>query len=70
MATIQAVAAATGLQIGTQLELIGNRWVGTPLLLGAGVFTILVGQALWRVRRLDKFEKALKGGPQGLSGPN
>ena len=60
MATIQAVGAATAAQIGTQLELIGNQWVGTPLLVGAAALTFYVGRALWRVRRLDKFEKQLK----------
>ena len=62
VATIQAVAAATGAQIGTQMELAGNTYVGTPLLVGSAVFATLVGRALWRVSRLDKFERDLKGG--------
>ena len=54
------MGAATGAQIGTQLELAGNQWAGVPLLVGASVLTFLVARALFRVRKLDKFEKQLK----------
>ena len=54
------MGGATAAQIGTQLELSGNTWAGTPLLIGAAVLTFYVGRALWRVSRLDRFEKQLK----------
>ena len=61
MATINSVLAVGMLQFGTQLAMGGRSWPSGLAFTVATVFSILVGRAFLRVRRLDKFEKDLKG---------
>lgn len=49
------------LQFGTQLTLSGQPWLSGLSFTTAAVFAVLVGRAFWRVGRLDKFEKEIKG---------
>jgi hypothetical protein len=60
MATVQSVAAAGLLDVGTQLSLAGKALEGDLLLLGAAGLAAAVAWAFRRVGELDKFEKALK----------
>lgn len=62
VATINSVISIGMLQFGTQLALGGQSVPSTFAFTVSTVFGLLVGRAFWRVRRLDKFEKDLKGG--------
>ena len=62
MATLQAVAVAALLDVGTQLQLAGKATVSYPVLGGAAVLTGLIAWGFRRIRKLDKFEKDLKSG--------
>ena len=61
VATINSVLAVGMLQFGTQLAMGSQPWPSGLAFATASVFSILVGRAFLRVRRLDKFEKDLKG---------
>ncbi|KAK9804460.1 hypothetical protein WJX73_004145 [Symbiochloris irregularis] len=62
VATINSVISIGMLQFGTQLALGGQSVPSGLAFTVSTVFGLLVGRAFWRVRKLDKFEKDLKGG--------
>ncbi len=60
-ATINAIAAGTLLNVGSQLWLSGQPGFGGALAAASGVFGVLIGLAFRRVKRIDKFEKGMRG---------
>lgn len=60
-ATINAIASGTLANVGSQLLLNGHSGVGVGLLTGSAALGVLIGLAFRRVRRIDKFEKGLRG---------
>jgi hypothetical protein len=60
LATINTVAAAAFLDVGTQLALSGKALLGGILLTVSCVFGVFVTFNFRRVQRLDKFEKDLR----------
>lgn len=61
VATLNAVASVGLLNVGTQLALSGRSVPAGGLMSLAGVFAVLVLLGMRRVKRLDKFEDAIKG---------
>ena len=61
VATIHSVIAIGMVQFGTQLTLSSQPWPSGLAFTTAAVFGILVARAFWRVKRLDKFEREIKG---------
>ncbi len=59
-ATINAVAGGTLVNVGSQL-IINERPGGGFLLAVSAIFGALVWRAFWRVKRIDKFEKNMRG---------
>jgi disease resistance protein RPM1 len=68
IATLQAVAGAALLDVGTQLGLAGKQGASGALLSGAAAMGVLVLLAMRRVKRLDKFERDLRNGNLGGGG--
>ncbi len=62
MATLQAVAVAGLLDVGTQLQLGGRAEWSYPAFGAAAVLSGLIALGFRRVKKLDKFEKGLKSG--------
>ena len=62
MMTLQAVIAAVLLDIGTQLALSSHPHLAQASFGGSGVFGLLLAFQFRRLSKLDKFEKAVKGG--------
>lgn len=59
-ATINAIAGGTLVNVSSQL-IINGRPEGSFLLAISAVFGALVWRAFWRVKRIDKFEKNIRG---------
>lgn len=62
MATIQAVVAAVLLDVGTQLAISSHLHLAQASFGGSGIFAVLLALQFRRLRKLDKFEKAIKSG--------
>ncbi|EIE27253.1 ABC1-domain-containing protein [Coccomyxa subellipsoidea C-169] len=60
-ATMSAIAGGTLVNLGSQLIISGQSGVGGTLLAGSAVFGALVWRAFWRVKRIDRFEKNIRG---------
>lgn len=60
-ATISAIGAGTLVNVGSQLVMNGQQGAGGVLLTGSAVFGFLIWRALRRVKRIDKFEKGMRG---------
>eukprot|EP00884_Botryococcus_braunii_P019654 jgi/Botrbrau1/6372/Bobra.0098s0031.1 len=58
--TMNVVAAAALLDVGTQLALAGKQLLGGLLLTGSFTFGIFITIGLRRIQRLDKFEKDIR----------
>lgn len=59
--TIQSVACATLVNVGSQLAAGNHPGLATLLFSGSSVFGILIYKGFARVRRIDKFEKGIRG---------
>ena len=60
-ATINAIGAGTLVNVGSQLAITGQAGIGAVLLACSAVFGVLIWRAFWRVRRIDKFERGMRG---------
>lgn len=60
--TIQSVACATLVNVGSQLAASSHPGLATLLFSGSSVFGLLIYKGFKRVRRIDKFEKGIRGG--------
>ena len=60
--TIQAVACATLVNVGSQLAASSHPVLATFLFSGSSVFGLLIYKGFKRVRRIDKFERGIHGG--------
>lgn len=60
--TIQSVACATLVNVGSQLAASSHPGLATFLFSGSSVFGFLIYKGFKRVRRIDKFEKGIRGG--------
>lgn len=60
-ATMNAIASGTLANVGSQLLLGGHLGPGAALLSGSAVFGVFIGLAFRRVKRIDKFERGMRG---------
>ena len=60
-ATINAIGAGTLVNVGSQLAMNGQAGIGSMFLAGSAAFGVLIWRAFWRVRRIDKFERGMRG---------
>ena len=59
--TVQSVACATLVNVGSQLAANNHPGLATVLFGGSSVFGFLIYRGFKRVRRIDKFEKNIRG---------
>ena len=59
--TIQSVACATLVNVGSQLAASNHPGLASLLFGGSSVFGFLIYRGFKRVRRIDKFEKNIRG---------
>lgn len=59
--TVQSVACATLVNVGSQLAASNHPGLASVLFGGGSVFGFLIYRGFRRVRRIDKFEKNMRG---------
>ena len=59
--TVQSVACATLVNVGSQLAASNHPGLASVLFGGSSVFGFLIYRGFKRVRRIDKFEKNIRG---------
>lgn len=59
--TVQSVACATLVNVGSQLAASNHPGLASVLFGGGSVFGFLIYRGFSRVRRIDKFEKNMRG---------
>ena len=59
--TVQSVACATLVNVGSQLAASNHPGLASVLFGGSSVFGFLIYKGFKRVRRIDKFEKNIRG---------
>ena len=60
--TVQAIACATLVNVGSQLAANSHPGFATALFSGSSIVGYFIFRGYKRIRRIDKFEKSIRGG--------